>query len=965
MVRVINFDQDKKSLAYVHGVVSGSYASPFRVDELALVPGGGFPFHSLDDPGAATPLTQALPFTAAAGTVRGTFASSVTLGAYLSLLFDDSGTGIVHTPCADLHTVESTLNRSLWRITGKTKSGATFDVGPAQAASFIARASVATTSVPGTAWIFEWRGVAIAGAPDGDTLWVRIAVLAPSGGTNRLCWLGWCGREVGNSARIETFIYPVIALQNYCAPDAAESELESGRRLRLLVPMNEQNTMPLQVCNMPVAALAQVGMPERTVGHIGPVWFSAFAATCSCTPFDTDNVRRIFMLQVRDGDDHHSTLAFRCIQDPSDVYVMLKLGQSVPFERGFARGPIEPGVHGAMLFPESTWGNSAGPRTIVELHAFQAATDDWWYDCADRYRTMMLEERLDLVRKINNPDLATFGKGPNLLIATMTFAPKPARLPYLTNELLQLVDLYLAAHAQSDVSLTNRVLVHLQLWQNGHQNVNNCNPNFEDIVPEVYSCVAALKERGVRVSLYMIAQNDFLDTSWYRAKGLDVLLAHTLDGSPRQADDAEGLHFVQYDRRDPNFHHDVPFRIHLEIVGKVGTTACYTDAFTGGVDTLGVSGGEGGARCASGNDQRAYVKGQKATIARLRELMRNKPNGVDPDFPVFAEAQQEGLPTDWQGGGYEMIPGHVDLGDETFLELIYGVGLVPTQFTDSPVQLRVPIPPIFQCINSRFVNVGRFSVTPTTGVLSTSSLQTPGHGLTAAQWLDSLCCAWAVLRIQGICSFLFGHNSDYLRGPATIDGGGNIQVHPENPTGEGVTFLAFSKALFQALRFDHAGQFLQDGTMQRPLQLDWPSGRIASAVNPASYYTNVYGRDGVLPALESFWFIYHQGLLPTGEAAFQVPKVLHSVWKANDDTIGIVLINWTSAAADWEGTVQPSLYGFGAGARTVSRLTLGGAPVVLGASAAATFTLRSAAAPGGTIYLGHLAARSITVLKIT
>lgn len=965
MARVVNFDLDKKPLSYVHTVVSGSYDSSFHLDELALVPGGGFAFHSLPNPGAATPATQALPFTATSSTVRGTFASSGSLGTYLSLLFDDSGAGIVHTPCADVSSVESTLNRSLWRLKGKTRDGRTFDVGSNGAGSFLARASIATTEIAGTAWIFEWRGVAIPNAPDGDTVWVRIAVLAPSGGRPRLCLLGWFGREIGNSARVETFQYPVLAIQNYGPPDGEEDQFEAARRMRLLVPMNEQNTMPLQVSNMPVATLAQVGMPERTVGFPGPIWFAGFAATCCTASFDPDKVRRVVMPMVRDGDDNHVKLTFRCVQGPSDVYVMLKPGQSVPFERGFAAGAIEPGTHGTMLFPESEWGNSTGPRTVIELHAFQALTDDWWYDCAERYREAVIAERPQ-PRKLDNNDLSTFGKGPNLLITTMTFANKPASLPYATSTLLDLVDTYLAAHDQSDVPLTNRVIVHFQLWQNGHSNVNTCKPDFSDVIPEIRQAIQALADRDVRVSLYVINQNDFDDASWYRKAGLDVLPAATLDGIGRQATDADGKHFVQYDRRDPNFQQLVPQRLNLVVIGNMMSTASYSDAFSGGVDELGVWGGEGSPRVASGNDQRAYVKGQHATIARLRELLRTVgTNGVDPDFPVFAEGQQEGLPLDWQGGGYEMIPCHVDLADSKILELVYGAGLVPTQFTDSSPQLRNSIPPIFQCVHSRSIGVGRFSATPTTGVLQTSSLQPGGYGLTAAQWLDSLCCAWAVLRIQGICSFVFAHNSDYLRGPATIDGGGNLIVSSENATGEGLTFLAFSKLLFRSLRFDYAGQFLHDGTMLRPLILDWTGGLIATSVNPASYYPAVYGRNGSLLALEAFWFIYAQGLLPTGELAFQVPSILHSVWQAEDGTVGIVLINWTSAAAAWEGTFTPALYGFGAGSRTVTKLVLGGAPVVLGSSALASFTLRSAAVSGGTVYLGHLAARSITVLTVT
>jgi hypothetical protein len=157
--------------------------------------------------------------------------------------------------------------------------------------------------------------------------------------------------------------------------------------------------------------------------------------------------------------------------------------------------------------------------------------------------------------------------------------------------------------------------------------------------------------------------------------------------------------------------------------------------------------------------------------------------------------------------------------------------------------------------------------------------------------------------------------------------------------------------------------------MQRPLAVDYASVNVTKKTNPFSVYLNsakvsLLGAR-VFQLLPGAYSVIFTGDAVTtgwiGSALYSVPAVMHSMWRSPEGDIGLALVNWTNANADWIATFNPSRYGI-TPPYDIVRVGEGGAETVIDAGiGAGDRTIGNAGGPATNI--GTIGPFSVQILQ--
>lgn len=934
--------------------------------------------------------TRSLPYNLARGDAAGyqRFTADATHGVRLNQLNDGS---INYSQSVARTSVNEHWDQRPWRlqvdarlpITGEQGSQLeTVYLSPAGAAEFN---SYTTTLGGEEALVFEWRGIAVHDELR-DRLWVRIACVAPSGADTH-DWYGWVGHECGSDSRIRLFEYPFLVVPSHATPKGGETAVEGAWRTRLLLPTNLHQASPQFADNMNVGYLGQiVGSTTGTtfrgfqVYHPGSFWWLGFATLCACNDLDAATYLRCLQVQARDANGWLKSLRWHA-DGTTDICTQLAPGHVVGYELAHGRGKTAQGFDQALTpYGANGFDNSYSPRWAVEVTTFVAENEDWWYDAAARYR-QTIESTIAPPLITANPNVGQFRKKPGILFATIHVEPT-ATAPWFET-IREFADVLLRELQSTETPLdSSNLVVHHQTWaQNYGDDVNHAAPDFSDEMPGLREHVAALKALGWRVSLYSRLNGDF-GRGFTERLGTAFSLLPKEDGSDSLIPTVLPLRGIdrveaKWRKSFPSFRLAALRAVLLPIVARYQPGCVYLDSYSGGNTIEGEPVDGMSLRHVTGNGGRYYTdqKVQMAIDTRAEVRAASRAFGTNPDLEaiVMSEVAEEHAVWDWHGRHYAYHEMHLDLADDRCMAVLVG-GLAPASATDYPLRTRALKPPLWQCVHNRHWPTGAFTNGFDLTDLETCDIQqATGQGLTPTSWLNNKCLPVALAFVQGIHQIMVSQFMDVARLPAILNEHGEVANNTaHDPTGVGRVFLAFVRALLRGCSADTGFDFLVEGRMLRPLEVDHASPLVGTTPNPAQDYQDVRYYDNPTSSFEaravnSNWFVYNQAGPPSvryGNMDFEVVDVLHTVWEAEDGTIGIVLINWTQADAAWEGTVVPARYGL-AGTVTVSARQNGGSPIVLGSSAAASFTIRSSAAVGGDVHLGFLPPRSITVLELT
>lgn len=947
----------------------------------------------------ATLTTQALgaPFAIDGTKVRAEFTADGTVGVKWSLFRDKVGGNFDYTPNLDDTATHDTFNGGLWLLDCAIKPSEgdkRVFVGPEDAGSFTAY----TISGVSDALLMEWRDIAVPGAPDGDTLWVRVLCqLEDTANDDGLRWYGWFGRASGASVSGDFFCYPRTILQQTVTVGAGTAE-QASQRCRFLMPLSGKNgfdTFPnadmRHRYTVADTALSSTTSGYRTVAASDPMgrqippwnrsrypnvfWQMQFAALCACKADEAEYLRT-FYTQAEDGLGYAKYLDHRVIDTSgSDRYMMMAVNQFVPHESGFDISKPQTTASGTAVRTQTEWANEYGPFYKVQTAAFTAASADWWYDVTERYRTWYEGAYSPPIYQ-TNPNGGPTRTDPLFLFATIQLDSNDTA-GFATQ--IATLSSTLKRYMRSTLVGDSAFVFHLQTyWQDSDgvlfRGVDNM-PLDGSPAPGITTSATLIHDRGWKFSVHHDAAEVFTDGYFPTAPGIA-----TFRGGQYRSGGSKGL----FDRGTPATDELFDNLISFARGASAANDAIYLDGFSGNRITLyNPRGGDGPLY--RGNTANEFTAGKQAFLNRARSVVTS--SGI-----VAAEGVEEGLyGADWQGMGYAFYPQHLLLGDSGIdTTTVFGLSRLSASAATDPPSARNLVPPLWNAVHHEWIPGGvlggAFNSTP----LATNTRYHAGGpggstdaGMTDAQFRASEIHNVAVNWSQGahaLCFSFFHYDVD-----PQLD----LDLTSNDSGGMGAVIWAFLKDMWEALREDYAGQYLRFGRMRRPLQVDYTSADVERVTNPSSYWQFIKDWDNpptisatdVAPSLKqtlayanAFTYMVESAGTTTelrwGNNAFQVPKVYHSVWEnrtAGD--FGIVFVNWDNSTAAFRGTFDPTLYGI-TGTYEVDRLDLGDPTTVtnLATGQSGSKVLGWGGGAGKDIDLGgggEMPAESVFVVRIT
>lgn len=912
------------------------------------------------------------------------FSASATVGVTLDYVRHKTGGNFDFiTKLVDPAVTAESLDGRLWEVgytlrpfEGTEGSGI---VSPRDAASFDAydvSLSQGTTP-PAEALLFVWKGVAIPGARGGDRIAVSLMVRLDTDEKVARFWT-WVTREHGQSCSIDYIDGPILWIKGPALPNGGETHLVGQKRTRVLLGLASlPSDLPAPAINSPLHDWASSAV-SLSATHPNPNQMLQCFALCSLNSVATPDpaYRRVFYAGTEDTgqlwlkDYRYQGYRYRG-GGADDGYMKWTVRHYPPFETmvGSEQG--------------TDWRGSWAQSYPVVVGAMQADADSFWYDVAEYYRDRMATLGLFPPRTELNPRLtASWNQKPSLFFPVIdigAYLPRTrTALDYFETclETLRAIRLALRSpHVDDDYAV-----LHFQTWlNNGFQagtvgNPPKPNPSIYRVADGLTTLMEHAAAEGIRVSAYTLPHNVGVTSGWMpflpdgafrqdRSGALVSLLAGTYElevGSPDM----------------------LPYWRHVTgWVRALGFGGIYLDAYSGGGFRRWF--GAHGKPLPRGGGNRG--SGIKTTfVDTVRQIMQGP--AADPEVLLFSEVHEEGLLGlwDWIGSlkGYQ--PTHMLLAEETLSGAV----------SDLSIEARDMQPPLVEMVLHEYQPTQHLGIPFVNCLLATNTDWQPFGGmpgLSAAELRDLFCWVHAGFLANGSrpVSPVYQSEFDGWDGAVTSDPSGvsqalvlrgsaqspnSLRVDPvKDPSGIGMVIASFLRVLLETEVRAYGGQFTMFGRMLRPIAVDYTSVNVARATNPYRVFDPALGKVRVDPLTP-----FRPFLLPTGyaftefipeqaarlKADFEVPAVLSTMWQSPEGLVGLVLVNWTDAAASWVGTFDPSLYGI-TPPYDVSRLVLGGAPIALAAAVGAGGTTIGTTGSGATIDLGTLPARSTAVITFT
>lgn len=818
----------------------------------------------------------------------------------------------------------------LWEITYTLKPNTTSEatkLHPGMAASFSAF-DVSDHVGTDTAYLFQWTGVAVPDALEEDRFTVALIVTLDDDDVVAR-WYAFVIRERGASVSIDGIEAPIFYIQGPAEPNAGETHLEGQVRARVLTPHALFVRQPNKGTNTDLFSWCAAGL-EEDARHPNPNQQMQFLALCSMNTNGTTadpGLRKPLYLGTEDTagyvkDYRHKGL----IHSDDEGWFRFGVKHFPSYVEVFTSGE------------DTDYGNSyATPYPVVTGSFPTGADNHFWYDVCDYYRTRMLAlNALPPLIEQNPLRASALCRQPSTwhgFIQLRTFAERNgADLFGMWERRLDACRAALASeHVSADVDY-----IQVQTYCKGvtsageieHPGVNVENPGHP-IRESAFGLADGAKDflhNMLDKGVYAIAYSrpgDLKNKLGYHAIIPAGAVRVSRDGSMGQSGGS-----------DPNILLDVgaasfPEFWSQKVTGElasVGFRGQYCDSLAGGgtpftypLDT-------------AEHDRHGGAYGttrKREAIAAMKTVLAA---GNDPNVVVMSEAVEEFLSDalDITQESYSWYPCHMCLAEPQTRPHLSAV-------SDLPLAARNLAPPLWQTVyHDR--SPGHWQTWHLGNCLleSNSDFYPSGakDGLTAAEMVTAMSMVFGCVYANGSHPAFVNLQSDFIGADdhgylVELDEHGRLVSDPDNdPTGAGLIVMRFLKRLHESRRRDYAGQFVMFGKMLRPLQVD--SGSIDTVTNPLAVIKTKGDSLG-----NRVWGMVPQTYSVAGPAedpgnalseaysdAFSVPAVLSQMWEAPDGTVGLVLVNWTSAAADWTGTLDDTLYPITA-PYDVDRLVLG------------------------------------------
>lgn len=850
-----------------------------------------------------------LPAVLDGSVLEATMTADATVGVSFTQLTHKTGGDFDITTSWDSTSDLAEADGRLWELAATLRNGTEVLVGPADAGAF--QAYDVSDIYGGTAFLFEWTRVPIAGADDLDRVWVRVLAHLEDEDDPHLVWTSWFGRERGESCTITSFTSPVVFVENFAAPRDVENGLEASKRLRLLLPQLSfnangqfwENVAAILYCtaNGAKTMLAhEMGVPLFGLFNADNEGAGAYRRTLYGHHCDTRGFRKGFRVVGAHNEDE------------DEAHVKLGFVHYPRWSTSFAKARLV-SPSGVDLLPPSLYRNSYSQPYSVRIGVLTAATDDWWYDLCEVYRDWY-EENLAPVPHAVATDRSTWTTGGGIWsgsinIPSITSIPTADVLP----RFLAVTEGYRLALGLNAIPTVFEI-------QSTGPDGGGLNMSGDDGVSKLSSglrsiCEAALAQ-GMIPSFFTeptFVQAGTVSMPW------DMILVDS-NGRVYQTPVIDQLSSEARARL---------IQVYRNLISRQGLRSPYLDLFVGfgplrnhptGLSEL------ADALHSHWGSSADQTIGRRLFLQELRAAIAQEAGSAAT--PVSSETPEEGLSelVDLTQDGYHFVPSHLALAEPFIFDPAGPYSAIPgipdLTADDYPMSARQMTPPIWQCVHHQWSTTGRFGITPLNIGLATNLNYANGPtypGMTADELIDAHCMTAAHIWINGMRHLLdhdTGHDFPLVEKVDSM----TWQADATNdPDGTGLTIFAFY-ALLQQLASGGGplAPYLVHGKMLRPFQVDIASADVSKQENPIFACRQaapaawravpyVYGFGYASQASIALW---DQGPgTNTGTQAFDVPQVLHSVWQDAEGHIVLVLVNWSDDEADWLGTLDIPLYG--------------------------------------------------------
>jgi hypothetical protein len=871
----------------------------------------------------------------------------------------------------------------LWEIRG-TKSNTSpsaYSVSPANVATsagFKAYYSTAGTGVP--AFAFVWDPIVV-----NSTNALRVVVqvaLAPNDSVSR--WRCEVTRSQPPgipppmpmpTASLDEIDLPIVWFVPPIPTRAGESILDAQIRARVLIPQSAFGPIPSS--NQPFKNFLQAGNGadfdfvcnhpnggSPTVGNQSLQFAALYCADSD--PSASASFRKMLYMGTEDTTGYYKRFRYLGVNYSNSGTIAYRLGwRAIAF----------PSYADASGAPSKYANIHASPYPAV-LGALRAKDDSFWFDACDYYRGFVESSGMAGPKLEVNPRIGK-SKGPVVLGFHIWAAgqppppPPPPPPPNLHQRFLDITKAWKNALANPYTSSGDLYMHWQNVLVNGIGTENPDYPVVSSVDPGVSAPLTSATALGFRTEPYTRPVDLTKSLAWFPSLFPPSIEAYDASGQPYGGSKKADVDFAA----TPLAATWAADHIVDPLISQVGFSSVYLDVLGGAGSNLTYDNPVAGPQhIAHGGDR--FIQGKVQLADYTRTVVQSKspfavgspPN--DPDAIVTTELVEEYMTShvDFAGQGYDWVPHHLLLAEDTFTGTTpaYGPSGAPPATTDWS-------PPLWNAVYHEWLPATSLLV-PFSSVGLRSNTQAPhsGAGMTDAEWIDLFCWAQSCAYVTGSRASVLNDVIDADYPMVTVDpnnANGWIVDTNVDPNATGITIMGMMRTLYQSLAPTFAGPWLLTGKMQRPLQVDYvsSSSEVEKALNP----TNASKVESNPPTANAFYcyplteypgrFIL-QGQF--GSQVYNVPKVLHSVWKNSANATAIVLVNWTGSQAIWAGTLDLTLYGI-SGSPSLKEMLINGNLVPLGGlSSSTTIHAKVGTNISGHLYVGRVPARSVRLFLV-
>ncbi|MEM7205106.1 MAG: hypothetical protein AAF628_32935 [Planctomycetota bacterium] len=834
--------------------------------------------------------------------------------------------------------------QGLWEIRGTHIGGGTFVVHP--------NGAMNSFPIP-SGYVFIWPNVPIPGTAESLFVWLEIELLSNDQVAR---WRIHVARNpaADHTASLDEIDCPILYLKQPVTLQPLEREFDASARARLLIPIN--NLSSYTASNTPLAMLFQRTDLEGDVSlrHPNPGQVLQFGAVYDADTQSAGYGRMVYF-GSEDTTGHHKRFVYgrRIIYGTAPPEGS---PEPVPtYYRFMWRHTYYP------AFAPSEFANTFDAPYPAVVGALKAKSDNFWYDAASQYREFVESSGIVGPKTEANPNYGAFA-GPAVLAA---FFPPVGDLDSsfrrsldVTRALRDTIGPFAPASPEPLPSY-----VHWQIYRVdglfappvliGQPPLLNIHPNAKLVAAQAWNAFGIRTTARMAQGLGAYEWSAPATTERYRRDGTEFWPGPTVAFDYGAPDAATWLADVQIG----TILAGAEFRgTYIDGSSGTGVQLCYDNPAHGVNQPHAAHGGD------------YYAHGVRDLWSGVRTNLETA-RGGDTDTLVMSEAAQEFYvgDLDFVQRGYDYVPDHLLLAESTILLADPLWSQFAPSIQNVPVQARNWSPPLWHAVYHEWGTTNSPVMPITTAGLATGPYDPPG--LAPGPWEDLQCYAFAAALVEGSKPTIFPYFPGYDHSVVRY-AGGVIEYASimEDPARVGEHVLDFVKLLHESQERGRGGQFTLYGRMQRPLDVDYEDPSVQTVTNPTNATINPIAitAAGVgcdtLPCDGPFLILPTPEAHPLAERALQeydVPAVLHSVWRNPEDTkTGIVLVNWTRSPAAWAGTFDPALYDM-TGPYHVVKIPASGTPLLLGGPFTGAVTIN-----GSGLQLGLLPPQSVTILSI-